>query len=155
MILWEQQRKRGHSMRLIQIVLIAAIGYGAYNYLSGKKSHASSAANSSASSSSTGFVDMPTPQGYNAKSVVVFAPPNCPEAAGLRADEMMRKLTEAGIPAVRSSSANFSGSNITPDTVAHINSVMAGELPAVFVHGTGKANPSVEEALTQYRLLTR
>jgi hypothetical protein len=32
---------------------------------------------------------------------------------------------------------------------------MAGELPAVFVHGTGKANPSVEDTIAQYRKLTR
>ncbi|MBS7806197.1 hypothetical protein [Variovorax sp. PCZ-1] len=148
-------------MRLIQLVLIAAIGYGAYNYLSGKDAQKKSAnssltgASTEASHSSNGFIDMPTPQGFDAKSVIVFAPPNCPEAAGQRADEMMRRLTQAGIPAVRASSANFSGSNITPETVGHLNSVMAGELPAVFVLGTGKANPSVEETLAQYSRLVR
>jgi hypothetical protein len=147
-------------MRLFQLILVAAVGYGAYNYLSGQNtqksaSQSSVSTTSSSSHSATGFVDMPTPQGYDAKSVIVFAPPNCPEAAGQRADEMMRQLTQAGIPAVRASSANFSGSNITPETVAHLNSVMAGELPAVFVHGTGKANPSVEETLAQYSRIAR
>lgn len=145
-------------MRLIQLALMAAVGYGAYDYWSSQRAPSSSAKQAVSSSSdpmqvSTGFVNLPTPQGYSANSVIVFAPPDCPEAAGLRADEMMRRLAQAGIPAVRASSANFSGSNFTADTVAHINSVMAGELPAVFVRGTGKANPSVEETLAQYSYL--
>ena len=34
---------------------------------------------------------------------------------------------------------------MTPEGMARLNSVMAGALPAVFVNGTGKANPSFEE----------
>jgi hypothetical protein len=145
-------------MQLIKLALIAAISYGAYSYWSEERALKSQSAKGTASSSSdasrstSGFIDMPTPQGHSAQSVIVFAPPNCPEEAGVRADEMMRRLAQEGIPAVRASSANFSGENLN---IAQVNSVMAGELPAVFVHGTGKANPSVEDTIAQYRKLTR
>jgi hypothetical protein len=145
-------------MQLVKLVLIAAISYGAYSYWSEQRALKSQSgqgtANASpdAPSSTAGFINMPTPQGHSAQSVIVFAPPNCPEEAGVRADEMMRRLAQEGIPAVRASSANFSGENIN---VAQINSVMAGDLPAVFVHGTGKANPSIEDTIAQYRKLKR
>lgn len=96
------------------------------------------------------FIPMPTPSGHSAAGVVVFAPANCTKAEGLRADEMMRQLEASGIPATRASSANFSGEGITPDVVKNLNSVMAGALPAVFVNGTGKANPSFAEVAAQY-----
>jgi hypothetical protein len=145
-------------MQLVKLVLIAAISYGAYSYWSEQRALKSQSALGIANSSSdtarstSGFIEMPTPQGHSAQSVIVFAPPNCPEEAGVRADEMMRRLGQEGIPAVRASSANFSGENIN---VTQINSVMAGELPAVFVYGTGKANPSIEDTIAQYRKLKR
>jgi hypothetical protein len=83
--------------------------------------------------------------------VVVFAPAHCTQAEGLRADEMMRQLEANGIPASRASSANFSTDGMTPEGMQNLNSVMAGALPAVFVKGTGKANPSVEEVIAQYK----
>jgi hypothetical protein len=96
------------------------------------------------------FVPMPTPAGHSSAGVVVFAPANCTKAEGLRADDMMRQLEARGIPASRASSANFSTDGMTPEGIQNLNSVMAGTLPAVFVNGTGKANPSFEEVAAQY-----
>ena len=97
------------------------------------------------------FVPMPTPAGHSASSVVVFAPAHCTKAEGQRADQMMRQLQANSIPASRASSANFSTDGMTPEGMQNLNSVMAGALPAVFVNGSGKANPSVEEVIAQYK----
>ncbi len=97
------------------------------------------------------FVRMPTPQGRSSAGVVVFAPANCSKAEGLRADDMVRRLEKRGIPVARASSANFNTDGMTPNDIHNMNSVMAGgALPAVFVNGTGKANPSFEEVAAQY-----
>ncbi len=183
-------------MGLIKLLIILAIGYGAYKHFepqlqrSGTKSTASSKADKlpdadwdalekeaertirsmgldpknavvvgrtrqvvdgdAPSDPNLRFVPMPTPQGHSSKGVVVFAPANCSRADGLRADDMMRRLEAQGIPASRASSANFPADGMSPESVMHMNSVMAGALPAVFVNGTGKANPSVEEVVAQY-----
>ncbi len=97
------------------------------------------------------FVNLPTPSGHSGMGVIVFAPANCPKAAGQRADDMMSRLASSGIPATRARDANFSTEGMSPQAIQDLNSVMAGTLPAVFVNGTGKANPSVEEVLAQYR----
>ncbi len=97
------------------------------------------------------FVAMPTPSGHGGSSVVVFAPANCSKAEGLRADDMMRRLAESGIPASRANSAHFSTDGMTPGGVQNLNNVMGGALPAVFVNGTGKANPSFDEVAAQYK----
>lgn len=76
---------------------------------------------------------------------------HCTRAEGQRADEMMRRLEAAGIPATRSNSANFNTDGMAPEGMQNLNSVMAGALPAVFVNGTGKANPSFEEVAAQYK----
>lgn len=104
-----------------------------------------------AGSSNAPFVPMPTPVGQPVSGVIVFAPANCPQAAGQRADDLMKRLNAAGIPAIRASEANFNAEGMTPEAVMNMNRVMMGSLPAVFVNGTGKANPSFDEVAAQYK----
>ena len=37
------------------------------------------------------------------------------------------------------------------DELQRVNRVMQGELPIVIVHGRGKANPTLDEVLAEYR----
>ncbi len=137
-------------MSLFKILIVAAIAYGGYSYWSDKRISRAVQAQVNAAGP-TGFVAIPTPEGQTTRSVIVFAPPNCPEEAGQRADELMRRLADKGIPAQRASSANFSFANPDPTVVAQVQRVMGGELPVVFINGTGKANPSLDDVLAQYQ----
>ncbi len=97
------------------------------------------------------FVRMPTPDGHGHGQVVVFAPANCSAEEGRRADDLMRRLEAAGIPATRASEARIPTDGLTHEDVVRMNSVMMGSLPAVFVNGTGKANPTFDEVAAQFK----
>ena len=73
-----------------------------------------------------------------------------PEAAARRADELAERLARDGIPVTRTHNVSFPAVNGT-DELQRVNRVMQGELPIVIVHGRGKANPTLDEVLAEYR----
>jgi hypothetical protein len=82
---------------------------------------------------------------------VIFAPENCPSEAAQRADALARQLASKGIPVTRSHSANFIFDTDPGRAVLdRINTVMQGEIPIVFVNGRGRANPRVDDVLSEY-----
>lgn len=97
-----------------------------------------------------GFVDIPMPDGLPARGVVVFAPANCPEDAGRRADAIVRHLESAGVPYRRSSSANYA-SLASAGEAKRVMAVMNGPIPVVYVNGRARANPSPQDVLAEYR----
>ncbi|MEQ1518728.1 MAG: hypothetical protein ABL931_19780, partial [Usitatibacteraceae bacterium] len=101
--------------------------------------------------SSRGFVALPAFSGSSSRGVIVFAPDECPEEAGRRADELVGTLERNGVPVVRSSSVNFNTQNSSPEEVQRLMNVMNGELPIVVIRGKGKSNPPVAEVLAEYR----
>jgi hypothetical protein len=137
-------------MGLFKVLVCIALAYGGYKYWTEHRMSQAVQAQVQAAGV-TGFVPLPTPEGQNTRSVIVFAPANCPEDAGQRADELMRRLADKGIPAVRSSSANFNFTNPDATVMAQVQRVMGGEQPIVFVNGTGKANPSFDDVVAQYQ----
>jgi hypothetical protein len=137
-------------MGIFKLLVIAALAYGGYTYWTERSTQKAVQAAVSAGGE-RGFVSIPTPTGQSERGVIVFAPPNCPEEAGQRADELMRRLADKGIPAVRSSSANFTFPNPDPVIMAQVQRVMGGEMPVVFVNGTGKSNPHFDDVLAQYQ----
>ncbi len=136
-------------MDVFKLAVIAALAYGGYTYWTERSTQKAVQAAISAAGERR-FVSIPTPTGQSEKGVIVFAPPNCPKEAGQRADELMRRLADRGIPSVRSSSANFTFPNPDPVVMAQVQRVMGGELPVVFVNGTGKSNPSFDDVAVQY-----
>lgn len=100
-----------------------------------------------------GFIPVVMPDGVKPNTVVIFAPLNCPSSAAQRAQSLSEKLTRLGIPNVRSSSYS---SNITEPTLDDKNRlkrttfVLNGEIPAVFVGGMAKANPTPDEVVAEY-----
>ena len=98
--------------------------------------------------SENGFVALPLPSGVSDADLVIFAPANCPKAAGRRADLLEEELDRLGIRHKRSQRADFAG--LEPGDVPLVQSVMNGELPIVFVSGRAKANPSPDEVAAEY-----
>ncbi|OGS10456.1 MAG: hypothetical protein A2234_00750 [Elusimicrobia bacterium RIFOXYA2_FULL_58_8] len=98
------------------------------------------------------FVQMPGLDNEGAEDVVILAPINCPSAGAQRADHLARALSRKGIPYTRANNARLRhGESAGRDQMAKINAVMSGEVPIVFVRGRAKANPSLEEVISEYR----
>ncbi|HET6827655.1 MAG TPA: hypothetical protein VFH35_03165 [Ramlibacter sp.] len=134
-------------MSWVKIVLVAAVGAGAYHYWKGEKP----APQQVAAASASGFVTLPGDSGPLSKGVHVIAAENCPEEAAQRADRLADQLAKAGLPVQRGHQASFNLGNAGPAAAQQISAVMNGELPIVFVHGKAKSNPSLDEVLAEYR----
>jgi hypothetical protein len=94
------------------------------------------------------------PDGARPNTVIILAPENCPSEAAQRADSLASRLTEAGISNIRSSSYSTNIADPTKDQQAAVEravKVLNGEVPAVFVNGMAKANPSFDDVVSEYR----
>jgi hypothetical protein len=101
--------------------------------------------------SATGFVAMPMPSNLPADRVIVLAAENCPKEDARRADELAAALARRDIPHLRAHHVEFAPQGLTSADLRRINAVLHGELPAVLVKGRGKANPTLDEVLAEYR----
>ena len=142
-------------MRVLQVLaIIAAAGFAEHVWQGHAHRHAELAiAHAQAQSSANGFVATAMPEGASADTVLVLAPVNCPSQAARRADALARKLTEMRIPNRRSDSFRLHVNNPTPeqrDAMQSATNVLRGEIPAVFINGMGKSNPTAEEVAAEY-----
>ncbi len=100
-----------------------------------------------------GFVPVQTPPGTPPDTVIILAALNCPSAAAQRADTMATRLTEMGIPNTR---ANHYSASITDrdqlPLLRRTSVVMGGEIPVVIISGMAKANPTIDEVASEFRL---
>jgi hypothetical protein len=106
----------------------------------------------SAAADSNGFVSVIMPDGAPQDTVLIFAALNCPSAQAQRANTMASQLKLMGIPTQRTS--NYSVANVTRDQMpllARTNAVMGGAIPIVLIKGLAKANPTVDEVVSEYR----
>ncbi|HRL30678.1 MAG TPA: hypothetical protein PKV30_10525 [Ottowia sp.] len=102
----------------------------------------------------SGFVPVAMPADAPARTVWVFAPQNCPSDAAARADNLARTLQAEGIPVVRASSLSIqitAPDEETKQRLQRLDVVMRGTIPAVLIDGMGKANPSAEEVIREFR----
>lgn len=132
------------------LLVIAAIGLGVHVWQGQAKRNALAAVQSE---SPSGFLPIVMPDGAAANTVLILAPENCPSDAAQRADALAEQLGRRGIPHRRSSSYSSAIQNPSQEQRANLERtafVMNGEIPAVFVNGMGKANPSVEEVIAEY-----
>jgi hypothetical protein len=100
-----------------------------------------------------GFVPVQIPPGTPPDTVIILAALNCPSAAAQRADTMAKRLTEMGIPNTR---ANHYSASITDrdqlPLLQRTSVVMGGEIPVVIVNGMAKANPTVDDVASEFRV---
>ncbi|MGP1667347.1 MAG: hypothetical protein ACTS5I_15860 [Rhodanobacter sp.] len=98
----------------------------------------------------TGFMPMPQPMGTDTRTVLIYAPMNCPSETAQRARQLSRALATRHIPHTQLDEASFDLVNPDAQTVATFKRVMEGKGPVVFVRGMGKANPSFAEVVAEY-----
>lgn len=129
-------------MKVVKILLLLVVSALAFQYWSTHQPKTGPSAN--------GFVTLPMLVGGTPGQVVVFAPENCPSEAAARADSMAHQLASRNIPSLRSHDVSFAATNPEPGIGERLNGVMNGELPIVFVNGKGKANPTLDEVISEY-----
>jgi hypothetical protein len=135
-------------LKLLLFVAVVAGGYHQWNKNKQAQAAAQSEASSSSSVSANGFISVAMPGGSKPGVVMIFAPENCPSDAAQRADHLAERLSGMGIPVQRSSHYSSSTTNATDEDRARLDralTVLNGEIPAVFINGMGKANPSAED----------
>ena len=142
-------------MQLLKLVLaVAVLGYGYHAWHVHKNGDATLATTSARSApGSSGFMPVAMPEGSSRNTVLILAPINCPSSDAKRADVLAESLTRRGIPNIRSSSYSLRIANPSEAEQANMKragDVLGGGIPAVFVNGMGKSNPSIDEVAAEY-----
>jgi hypothetical protein len=135
-------------MRALKLLAVVAAVALAIHWWSGRAERVDGAAKSP-----NGFVSVIMPEGARRNTVIIFAPLNCPSDAAQRAAHLADELTSRGIPNVRSDSYDATVTNPTADQEANIkrtNDVVNAGVPAVFINGRAKANPTLDEVIAEY-----
>jgi len=104
-----------------------------------------------AQADTSGFVPVLMSDGAPRDVVLILAPLNCPSAAAQRAHLIETRLNELGI---RNQRTNNYSIRPTPDNKADVErtaSVLNGGVPIVIFNGRGKANPTPEDVIAEYR----
>ena len=138
-------------MKLTNILVVAIIGAAGYQAWHRHKAAAEEVDNTP---SAGAFVSVEMPDGAQRNKVVILAPLNCPSDAAKRADALSARLTEMGIPNERSNTYALHYNTTSAETqvrIRHTQDVLGGKIPAVFVNGLGKDNPSADEVVAVYR----
>lgn len=137
-------------MKFIRILLIIGlIGLGTHWWTEHREENALAAV-----TSANGFLPVPMPDNTPPNTVLIFAPINCPREGAQRAVALSKKLTELGIQNVQTSrypSIVFQPTEEKLAAFKRLNVVMTGEIPIALVNGMGKANPSLDELVSEYK----
>ena len=132
----------------IRLVLVVALaGAGVHAWRAHQETRTLEAGKTQA-----GFIPVPMPDGAKPDTVLVFAPANCPREGAQRARALVRNLTEHRVASVLTD--HYAAQTFQPSPEANasfkrLNAVMTGDLPIVLVNGMGKANPTLEEVLSE------
>lgn len=133
-------------MRLLFLLAVAGL---AFHWWQSRQTAASLAA----AASPNGFVVAAMPDGASFRTVVVLAPQNCPSDGARRADALAADLEGRHIPVLRLDHYSVNSENPSEERRAEIDravQVLNGEVPAVFVNGMAKSNPSLDEVVAEY-----
>jgi hypothetical protein len=134
------------------VLCVATAGYASW-----KHQHPAPRRSAVAASSTPGeFVSLPPVESQRPRTVYVVAAQNCPHEAAQRSDRLAEALSKRGIAVERTHQARFRFTS-SPDgaTIERINAIMNGPLPAVFVDGRAKSNPSVDEVAMAFAQAAR
>lgn len=129
-------------MKIIKLILIISLGFMAFNYWQ-ENIH-----QDEEYVSENGFVSLPKPNNLDIDSVIILAAENCTKEAARRADDLASDLANRNIPFTRASRISFE--SYAPALKSRLDSVMRGTLPVVLIDGRGKANPTLNEVLSEY-----
>lgn len=135
-------------MKIIRLLILAGVVGLGYHWWQGRGD-----APYPQGESRSGFIPVLMPAGAEPDRVLILAPINCPSEDAQRADELAAQLTRMGIPNTRSSSYSLAVDNPTREQKERMDRavvVMNSEIPAVFVNGMAKANPTAEEVAAEY-----
>ncbi len=103
--------------------------------------------------SPNGFQSVLMPDGAKDNVVLIFAAINCPHEEAKRADALAESLTRKGISNRMSSSFHLNLTEPTAELQAAVKrttEVMNGAIPAVFINGMAKSNPTLDEVVAEY-----
>jgi hypothetical protein len=137
-------------IKIALVVVIAVVGYNNWRQHNQAKIMASASTRQS-----TPFVALPAVRGQSSSDVLIFAAENCPYEAAQRADRLAAELSRNGLRVVRIHQISFDTSNVDQAEINQLNALKNGELPIVFLHGRGKANPTLQEVLSEYNGTSR
>jgi len=135
----------------LTLIVLGVLGLGGYQW----HSHSERAQIGKAEAANPyGFVPVLMPDGAPDNVVLVFAPDNCPKEGAQRAVRLLDALRDEKVPARLQTRYQLSVALQGPEDerrLRQLRGVMGGELPAVLIGGMGKANPTVEETVGEYR----
>ncbi|HEX2583777.1 MAG TPA: hypothetical protein VHL14_01505, partial [Steroidobacteraceae bacterium] len=128
------------------LIVVLCAAYGGYHYWQQHQT----AKQLQALTNTNGFVEVPTPDSQDVKIVYVVAAENCPHEEAQRADRLFESLPRENVSVQRTHNVSFSSLKDQSEA-DRINTIMNGELPIVFVHGRAKANPSLDEVMSEVK----
>jgi hypothetical protein len=137
---------------LVKLLLVACVAVGAHHFWA--KYQSAKTAPMTYQASPGEFIHTAMPPDAKPNTVLILAPLNCPSMAAKRADSLAQQLTRMGIPNSRGNHFSLRVNNPSPEVQADMKragEVLQGEIPAVFINGMGKSNPSAEEVAAVYR----
>jgi hypothetical protein len=137
-------------MNILRTLIVIAVAAGGYHYW--KQRHEHAAPIERGPTTEGGFVTLLPAGGQNPQTVYVVAAENGPHAEAQRADRLAEDLSRAGIPVERTHDVRFRFTS-RPDgeVMERMNKIMNGPLPAVFIRGRAKSNPSLDEVVAEYK----
>ncbi|MBM0740719.1 hypothetical protein JOY44_03645 [Phormidium sp. CLA17] len=110
-------------------------------------------ASQTAMENQTGFVKAAMPDGAIANEVLIVGP-DCDRPEGIRKKALAAGLAKLNVPHHQTSSISMN-SESTDDiftAMTQMDSLMKADSPVVFVNAKGKANPTLDEVVAEYRL---
>ncbi len=109
-------------------------------------------ATASQAATQTGFVKAAMPDGAIANEVLIVGP-ECDRPEGVRARTLANSLAKLNIPYRRTESISMN-SDSTEDifeAIEQMDQLMKGDSPVVFINAKGKANPTIDQVIAEYR----
>lgn len=132
-------------MKLIKLLLVLGLVGFAFQYWQEDYSDHQAG---TAGISDYGFVTLPKPSNLDTDTVIILAAKNCTKEAALKAEYLADELGRRNIPYTRASSIRFE--NFDPSLKNRLDSVMRGPMPHVLIDGRGKANPTLDDVVSEY-----
>lgn len=129
-------------MKIIKLLLLISLAVTAFNYWQERNLDGDDYV------SEYGFISLPKPTHLDTDSVIILAAKNCTKEAARRANQLASDLDNRNIPYTRANRIGFK--NVDPSIKKRLDSVLKGPLPIVLIDGRGKANPTLNEVLSEY-----
>lgn len=132
-------------MNFIKLLLLLSLVGFSFNYWQEHYSHNGAG---EATISNYGFITLPKPTNLDTDKVIILAAINCTKEAAIRADNLADELSRRNIPYTRINRISFQ--NYDSSIKKNLDAVMGGPLPHVLIDGKGKANPSLNDVISEF-----